>query len=89
MLERAEVGDEALFLIGDRGLQAMDRNLRSVAEAIDDQARYRVASIGRHVVVVGDQWLQVVDATPYIGTRRTAPASQGAQPAQPSASAPN
>jgi hypothetical protein len=80
---------DRLFLIGDRGLQAMDRNLRSVAEAIDVQARYRVASIGRHVVVVGDQWLQVVDATPYIGTRRTAAASHDVEPAQPSASAPN
>jgi hypothetical protein len=56
-----------IFLLGDRGLQMMDRNGVHLAESIDvADVRLRVAKMGRHIVSVGSSQLQVVDSTPLI-----------------------
>lgn len=59
------VGDR-IFLLGARGLQlAGAANPRVVASA-DVEARSDLRPMGRHLVMVGERWLQVVDATPFL-----------------------
>ncbi|MBW2228800.1 MAG: hypothetical protein JRH17_00330 [Deltaproteobacteria bacterium] len=53
-----------IFLLGDRGLQMMDARATRLVESIDVLPQTRVATMGRHVVAVGDEHLQVVDAAP-------------------------
>ncbi len=54
-----------IFLVGQRGLQLLDRSLRRVEETIDVGERRRVAVMGRHLVTADPAGLQVVDATPW------------------------
>jgi hypothetical protein len=53
------------FLVGQRGLQLLDRSLTGIEETIDVGERNRVSVMGRHIVAVDDSTLQVVDATPW------------------------
>jgi len=55
-----------LFLLGSRGLQVTDASGRNVGDAADVSARMRVSAAGRHLVMVGESGLQVVDATPFV-----------------------
>jgi hypothetical protein len=61
-----------IFLLGDRGLQLLDEQHRRVVDSIDVETRNRIATMGRHMVAIGTQDLQVVDATPF--TARSLPA---------------
>jgi len=77
--ETGEVRDAAvvagrLFLLGPRGLQVTDASGERIAESVDVAARQRLGATGRHVVLIGDQRLQVVDATPFAATRPAAAA---------------
>jgi hypothetical protein len=73
-IEMAEVGriNDAsflggrLFLLGDRGLQVGDALGERVVDSVDVAARARVGASGRHLVIVGGNTLQVVDATPFV-----------------------
>jgi len=56
---------DRLFLLGERGLMVLDPEGRRVHESVDVQARSRADAMGRHVVTVGEDRLQVVDATPF------------------------
>jgi hypothetical protein len=72
--ETGEVRDAAVvagrvFLLGPRGLQVTDPSGERVTESVDVAARHRLGAAGRHVVLVGDGRLQVVDATPFGATR--------------------
>jgi len=62
-----------LFLLGPRGLQVVDRSGERIVDSIDVEARERVDASGRHLVMIGEKMLQVVDATPYM---MSAPAQQ-------------
>jgi hypothetical protein len=57
-----------VFGVGERGLQLLDPRGGRVIESADVLARSRIATLGRHLVLVGDEWLQVVDATPFLLT---------------------
>jgi len=65
-----------IFLIGDRGLLVMDPRARTIVETVDLQPRARVATMGRHVVAVGEGKLQVMDATPWLGSSVAKPAAK-------------
>ena len=69
--EAGEIRDAAriagrLFLLGERGLQLTDAQGAHVVDSACVAARLRVASAGRHLVMIGDKTLQVVDATPFV-----------------------
>jgi hypothetical protein len=69
--ESGEIRDAALladrlFLLGARGLQVTDAERARVVDSAGVAARLRVATAGRHLVLVGDDVLQVVDATPFV-----------------------
>lgn len=55
-----------VFTLGQRGLQVVDPREGRALQAADVAARWRVATLGRHLVLVGGEWLQVVDATPFL-----------------------
>jgi hypothetical protein len=55
-----------LFLLGDRGLQVSDASGTRVEDSVDVAARTRLAAAGRHLVLIGDGSLQVVDTTPFV-----------------------
>jgi hypothetical protein len=73
VLDATHVG-QRIFLIGDHGLLVMDPAARTVTETVDLKPRNRVATMGRHVVAVGDAKMQVMDATPYLATGVARPA---------------
>jgi hypothetical protein len=54
------------FLLGVRGLQVADASAERVAESVDVAPRQGFDAGGRHLVLIGDHELQVVDATPFI-----------------------
>ena len=69
--EAGEIHDAAqiagrLFLLGERGLQLTDMQGAHVVDSACVVARLRVASAGRHLVMIGDKTLQVVDATAFV-----------------------
>ena len=69
--EAGEIRDAAriagrLFLLGERGLQLTDAQGAHVVDSACVAARLRLASAGRHLVMIGDKTLQVVDATPFV-----------------------
>jgi hypothetical protein len=66
-----------IFLLGDRGVQLLDRNAEKVVQNLDVSARARVSRMGRFLVTAGDKSLQVVDAFPLT------PASKSDLPAAP------
>jgi hypothetical protein len=77
-LQAGSVEDAALlggrlFLLGARGLQVSDRTGNHLVESVDVEAHRRLGISGRHVVMVGEQNLQVVDATPFVVGATAAP----------------
>jgi hypothetical protein len=65
ILDASTIGDR-LFLIGPRGLQVADPRGERIVDSVDVEARRRVEAAGRHLVIVGEKSLQVVDATPFV-----------------------
>ncbi|MDP6980454.1 MAG: hypothetical protein QF570_17945 [Myxococcota bacterium] len=61
--DAAAIGDR-IFLVGERGLQLLDRSGKRVVEAVDIEPRERVARMGRFLVAAGEPGLQVVDGAP-------------------------
>ena len=57
--------DDQIFLVGERGVQLLDLASQRIVEAVDVLPRQRVARAGRHLVLVGDDRLQMVDALPF------------------------
>jgi hypothetical protein len=69
--EAGEIRDAAmvagrLFLLGERGLQLTDASGSRVVDSACVVSRSRVAPAGRHLVMIGEKSLQVVDATPFV-----------------------
>jgi hypothetical protein len=62
--DASQVGGR-IFLLGDRGLLVLDESGRAVREAVDVGPRERLVAMGRHLVSIGADQLQVVDATPF------------------------
>ena len=79
VLRDAAIASGRIFLLGERGLQLMDPEATRISQSIDVARMSRVAAMGRHLVSVGEQRLQVVDATPL--TARAVPAAS--DPATP------
>jgi hypothetical protein len=67
VLDAATIQNQ-LFLIGPRGLQVADPSGERIVDSVDVLARERLEVEGRHLVMIGDQSLQVVDATAFIAT---------------------
>jgi hypothetical protein len=84
-LEASQIGEvrDALavsgqvFLLGDRGLQVVDRAGERVAESLDVSARQHLAVGGRHLVLIGGRTLSVVDSTPFVASVPAAPRGAG------------
>ena len=57
--------DGRIYLVGQRGLQVLSRNLDAVEETVDVGARMRVSAMGRHLVTADGAGLQVVDVSPW------------------------
>ena len=71
--DAAQVGGR-LFLLGERGLQLTDAQGAHVVDSACVAARLHLAPAGRHLVMVGEKTLQVVDATPFVaGAAAAAP----------------
>ncbi len=64
-----------IFLSGERGLQMLDARGVRPAESIDVEARRRIATMGRHVVSIGESRMQLVDTTPLLNLSKPASAS--------------
>ncbi len=62
----AAVVGERLFLLGPRGLQVTDPNGERIVDSVDVIPRERIDVEGRHLVMIGERSLQVVDASPFI-----------------------
>jgi hypothetical protein len=83
--EASEVGEvrdalpvsNQLFLLGDRGLQVVDRSGERVVESLDVSARQHLAVGGRHLVLIGARTLEVVDSTPFVASTPAAPRGAG------------
>jgi hypothetical protein len=71
IVDAAQLGGR-LFLLGERGLLVSDRRGERLLDSVDVRARERMHASGRHLVLVGEKSLQIVDATPFL---REAPAS--------------
>jgi hypothetical protein len=77
MNEVGEVRDAAflggrIFLLGERGLQVLDAAGERVEESVDVDPRQLLDAGGRHLVLVGESSLQVVDATPFVASATAA-----------------
>lgn len=55
-----------LLLVGARGLQISDPSGERVVDSVDVAPRHRLDASGRHVVLIGERNLQVVDATAFV-----------------------
>ncbi len=62
-----------VFVIGERGLQVWDPQRARVVDAVDVKGRAALDAGGGHLVAIGGDRLEVVDATPWIA--RSAPAA--------------
>lgn len=65
LVRDAALLDGRLFLLGDRGLQVLDPRSGRVLDSVDVAPRARLAQVGRQLVTVGAQALQVVDLSPW------------------------
>jgi hypothetical protein len=77
MTEVGEVRDALwlggrLFLLGQRGLQLTDAQGERVVDSADVVATSRLGAAGRHLILVGQGSLQVVDSTPFALSRSAA-----------------
>ena len=61
-----------LFTVGERGLQIFDARSGRLLDSVDVEGHLALDASGRHVVVIGSDQLQVVDATPWTGSRAAA-----------------
>jgi hypothetical protein len=61
-----------LFLLSERGLQVSALSGAGIDETVDVSTRDRIAPAGRHLVMIGDGHLQVVDTTPFVESRGVA-----------------
>ncbi|MDJ0851490.1 MAG: hypothetical protein QNK04_24200 [Myxococcota bacterium] len=68
-LRDAAVAGGRIFLLGERGLQVSDPRAVRVVQSVDVAARTGFDRMGRHLVMVGDDVLQVVDTTPFVASR--------------------
>jgi hypothetical protein len=73
-VEDATLLDGRIALLGARGIQLLDANAQRVVESVDVNPRARLTRMSRHLVLVGDRELQVVDTTPFT-TWNSSPAS--------------
>lgn len=64
-----------LFLLGDRGLQVADARGERVVDAAAVAGEARLDASGRHLVVVGEGAMQVVDTTPFVLAGVASPAA--------------
>ena len=79
-IEHAEVGsvsdaavvDGRLYLLGGRGLLVSDASGERIVDSVDVEAREHIGVSGRHVFLIGDGQVQVVDTTAF----RAVPASR-------------
>jgi hypothetical protein len=62
-----------VFLVGERGLQVFDPVRGRVLDGVDVKGRVALAAGGGHLVAIGGDRLEVVDASPWIA--RAAPAA--------------
>jgi hypothetical protein len=69
------VGDR-VSLLGSRGMQLLDSGGTRIVEAVDVEPRERIARSGRHVVMIGENQLQVVDGLPFSSKIRPASRSK-------------
>lgn len=69
-----------IFLLGHRGLMLMDAGASRVIQSVDVDGKTRLATMGRHIVTVGANSLQAVDAMPLTG--RALPAARRASPSR-------
>jgi hypothetical protein len=53
-----------IFLVGDRGLQLLDPTASRVVEHVDVQPKERIARMGRFLVTVGKEGMQLIDSAP-------------------------
>ena len=60
----AVLSHDRVFLLGERGLLLMGPGGHDVVQSVDVEDKTRVTALGRHVVVVGNDRLQVVDTAP-------------------------
>ena len=72
-IQDASVLAGRVFLIGTRGLQISDASGERIVDSVDVIPRHRLDASGRHVVLIGERHLQVVDATAF--TARGTPAA--------------
>ena len=54
-----------VFLVGDRGVQVLAVTLDRVEEVVDTIAGESAAALGRHLVTVGGEHMQVLDGLPF------------------------
>lgn len=73
-IQDASVVGGRVFLVGPRGLQVSDRSGDRVVDSVDVAARHRIEVAGRHVVLIGEGQLQVVDASAFMKAAPAAPA---------------
>lgn len=62
--DAARIGEE-IYLVGHRGLMVLDGSGSLVGQMVDLASRDRIDTMGRHLVTIGNDKLQVVDATPF------------------------
>ena len=66
-----------VFLLGTHGLLALNAKRNRISEVIAVETEGRMATMGRHLVTVGGDVMQVVDGTPF--TARSIPAAPDPQ----------
>lgn len=64
----AAVVGQRLFLLGPRGLQVLGPGGERIVDSVDVIPREHLDVSGRHLVMIGDKSLQVVDATAFVAT---------------------
>lgn len=67
-LRDAAITGGRIFLLGERGLQVSDERGARVVQSVDVAARASLGRMGRHLVMVGERYLQVVDTTPFVAS---------------------
>jgi hypothetical protein len=56
------------FVLGERGLLVTDASGERIDGSVDVSPRTHLGASGRHLVMIGDASLQVVDATPFVAS---------------------
>jgi hypothetical protein len=56
------------FVLGERGLLVADASGARVDGSVDVSPRRHLGASGRHLVMIGDGSLQVVDTTPFVAS---------------------